>query len=233
MTSSVKTSVITLAEENIKAVASRTDTVVLFFSCGKDSLALLDIAAPYFKKVVCIFMYFVDNLQHTEKYITWAKSKYTNIEFIKVPHWNLSYILRNGTFCVANPKQKLLTLKDIVQYVKEKTGERYFLFGMKKADSLNRRIMLNGIAGAYISDKGYCYPLADWTNKDVIQFLKVRKLPSPIRYSNNASGGVGFNKECFSYLKDNYPQDLQRIINAFPQSRKILIDIENERDKTE
>lgn len=218
---------ITTANKTIKEVAQRSDKVILFYSTGKDSIALLDLMASEFKEVVLVFMYFVKGLDHIERYLRWAESKYKNVSVIQVPHWNLTYILRSGTFCVPNPKVKLLKLADMDKNLKLQTGIEYSFYGMKKADSLNRRLMLKD--GAFLGDK--CYPLWNWSNKEVLAYLKAKKLPEPVRYSKKSSGGVGFNPECFLYLKEHYPKDLERILQAFPLSEKILIDNKNEQDK--
>jgi DNA-binding transcriptional LysR family regulator len=63
-------------------IAKRTDEVILFHSAsGKDSIALLDICAPRFKRVVCVFMYVVKNMEHINRYINYARKKYPNVEF--------------------------------------------------------------------------------------------------------------------------------------------------------
>lgn len=49
----------------IKQVSELTDRVILFHSAsGKDSIALLDLIHPYFKEIVCVYMYVVKDLQH-------------------------------------------------------------------------------------------------------------------------------------------------------------------------
>ena len=113
-------------------------------------------------------MYFVKDLEHINKYLRWAKAKY-NITIEQVPHWNLTYILRNGIFCPPKPKIKLLTLKDIDNAVRIKYGINYSFFGMKKADGMNRRLMLNTYENG-ISSTNKVYPLQDWANKDVINY---------------------------------------------------------------
>ena len=99
---------------HIDLVRQKTDGVLLFLSLGKDSLVLLDMIYPKFDRVVCVFMYFVKGLEHIERWIGWVKNKYPRIEFIQVPHWNLTYILRGGLYCVPNPRVKLLKLADVV-----------------------------------------------------------------------------------------------------------------------
>ncbi len=206
----------------IDLVRKETSEAILFCSLGKDSLVLLDLIYPKFERLICVFMYFVPDLEHINKYINWAKSRYPNIEFIQVPHWSLSRVLRTGLYCVPNPKVKILSLSDLNANIKLKYGVSYSFFGMKKADSINRRLMLKTYENCEY--KGNVYPLADWTQKDIASYMKMRKLPAPIRYSKKASGGVGFNIDCFLWLRENYPQDLQKILKVFPMSEKILYD---------
>ena len=123
----------------IDLVRQNTDEVMLFLSLGKDSLVLLDMIYPKFDRIVCVFMYFVKGLKHIERWIGWVKAKYPKIDFIQVPHWNLTYILRGGMYCVPNPKVKLLKLADIVKAMQLRYGIYYTFLGMKKADGMNRR----------------------------------------------------------------------------------------------
>ncbi|MDR1937988.1 MAG: phosphoadenosine phosphosulfate reductase family protein [Tannerellaceae bacterium] len=204
----------------IDRIREQSDTAMLFCSWGKDSLVLLDLLYPRFDKVICVFMYFVPGLEHIEKYIRWAKAKYPGIEIDQIPHWNLTYILQSGMFCVANPKVKLLNLADIDSAMRLKHNTGYAFYGMKKADSLNRRLML----GTYenYENKGKVYPLADWKQGDVLTYMKHHKLPQPVRYSKKASGGVCFDIDCFLWMRENYPEDLQKVLKVFPASEKIL-----------
>ena len=49
----------------------------------------------------------------------------------------------------------------------------------------------------------------------------------PIRYSSKASGGVGFNLECYLWMRENAPKDLEKVLKVFPMSGKILFDYDN------
>lgn len=214
-------------QRTIAAVRERTDSAVVFCSLGKDSLVTLDFIYPQFSRVVCVFMYFVPNLEHIERWISWVKSRYPKIEFMQVPHWNLSYILRGGLYCVPNPNVKLIKLADVVRAVKLKTGIDYVFLGMKKADGMNRRLMLNTYKDDEYIHNGNVYPLANWTQKDVLAYMRQKNLPEPIRYSLKASSGTGFNIDCFLWLRENFPQDLQRIYRTFPMSERILFEYDN------
>ena len=213
------------ANRYIDLIRVKSNEALLFLSLGKDSLVLLDLIYPKFDRIVCVFMYFVKNLEHINRWINWTKAKYPKIEFVQVPHWNLTYILRGGLYCVPNPKIKLLKLADVVSAMRLKYGIYYTFLGMKKADGMNRRLMLKGYVG--YENEGLCYPLADWTQKDILAYMKQKGLPEPVRYSKKASGGVGFNLDCFLWLRENYPQDLNKIIQTFPMSERILFEYDN------
>ena len=216
---------LTEAKKIIDLVRVKSDKALLFCSLGKDSLVLLELMYPKFKKIVCVFMYFVKDLDHINRYINWVKIKYPNVEFIQVPHWNLTYLLRSGLYCVPNSKVKLLKLKDIEQAMRLKYDCYYTFYGMKKADGMNRRLMLNTYTNG--ENNGKVYPLQDWTQKDILAYMRQNKIPMPIRYSSKASGGVGFNLECYLWMRENAPKDLEKVLKVFPMSGKILFDYDN------
>ena len=210
----------------IDAVREHSDSAIVFCSLGKDSLVTLDMIYPKFERIVCVFMYFVPHLEHIDRWVNWVQTRYPKVEFLQVPHWNLSYILRAGLYCVPNPKVKLIKLADVIKAIRIKTGIQYAFLGMKKADGMNRRLMLKGYEAEDYIHNGAAYPLADWTQKDVLAYMKQTNLPEPIRYSLKASSGTGFNIDCFLWLRENFPQDLQKIYRTFPMSERILFEYE-------
>lgn len=218
---------------SIDRIREKSDSALLFCSLGKDSLVLLDLIYPRFERIVCAFMYFVKDLEHIDRWINWVKAKYPKIEFVQIPHWNLTYILRGGLYCVPNPRVKLLKLTDVIKSMRLKYGLEYVFLGMKMADGMNRRLMLKGYEETQYENKGLCYPLAEWTQKDILSYMKQHNLPEPVRYSLKASSGVGFNLDCMLWLEQNYPQDLESIYKVFPLSMRILKEYHYKNQKQE
>lgn len=212
------------AHNIICRVAEKQSSCIIMCSLGKDSLVTLDLVYPRFERVVCVFMYFVKDLDHINGWIRWVKKKYPKVEFMQVPHWNLTYILRGGLYCVPNPKVKLWNLSKTIEALRLKTNCYYVFLGMKKADGMNRNLMLKGCEANGYENKGLVYPLASWTQKDVLAYMKQKRLPQPVRYSSKAGGGVGFSEETFTWLEKHYPQDLQKIYKVFPMSERILFE---------
>lgn len=211
------------AKDCIEYARSMEDKCLLMLSYGKDSIVTLDLIYPYFDEIYACFMYFVPNLEHIERWHRWVRAKYPKVHIVHHPHWNLSYILRGGLYCVPNPKIKLITLSDVARTLRTQYGVRNCFTGMKKADGMNRNLMLKGYAGNHYVNDGMCYPLAEWTQKDVLSYMKHHLLPEPIRYNaKTASGGCGFSLDFFLWLEVNCPQDLEKIYAVFPMSRRIL-----------
>lgn len=213
------------SKEIIRLVSQKTNRAILFYSTGKDSIVTLDLMHPYFEEIVCVFMYFVRDLDHINKYLNWAHTKYPNVTIVQCPHWNLTYLLRSGVFCVPNPNVKVFKVAKVDEAMRLKHNINFSFYGMKKADSMNRRLMLNTYENA-ISNTNKVYPLADWTNKEVLAYMKAHKLPEPVRYSTNASGGVGFNIECYLWMRHNATADLAKVLKTFPMSEKLLYDFD-------
>lgn len=215
------------AKNTISMVASQTDHALLFYSCGKDSIMLLDLMAPHFKKISLCFMYFVKGLSHCDKYLNFSKSKYSNVEILQVPHFSLTNVRREGLYCNPEPNIKIMKLSDIDQYARQKTGSNWSFYGMKKSDGLNRRLMLNGYGEIPVNTGTQkAYPIADFKNQDVLRYIKTNKLPTPVVYGQKQSNSVGFNIECLLWMQKNEPKDLETFFQRFPKAKQILFEHE-------
>ena len=207
-------------------IRARTDSVILFYSAGKDSIALLDLVAPHFRRVVCVYMYFVKGMEHIQKYIEYSKLRYPNVEFYEVPHWNLTQIFRAGLYCEPQPDVKLMKLADVAKNCRLRFGIEWCLYGMKQSDNMFRAVMLRTSEyelEAIEPRTKNAYPLSKWGNNEVLAYIRQRRLPRPVCYSTRKkSQGLGFSEECFVYLREHYPEDLRKILEAFPLSEVIL-----------
>lgn len=181
------------------------------------------------KRSDCVFMYFVKGLDHIDNYLRAVKARYANVTILQVPHWTLTRVLRCGLYCIPNPNVKLLSLKDVDESVRMKTGISYSFYGMKQSDGMNRCLMLRGYENEAISNTNKVYPLSKWKKSDVMAYIKAKKLPEPISYNKNKSQGLTFLPEVFDYLRRHYPQDLEKIYKVFPLSRNILLRYDEEK----
>ncbi len=217
-----------VATDVIKRVAEVTDRALLFHSAtGKDSLVMLDLMAPFFREIVCVYMYMTPNLRSVNKYIKWSEARYSNARFIQAPHFNISSWVKTGFLGVAqNPKQPLINLAGITERAREYTGIKWAFFGMKEADSLNRRIMLRTYDHGINWKSQKAYPLHLYKTKDVVRYIEAHNI---VRNATYGAKGLssGENPASWSYLvflRENYPDDLERVCAMYPDCRRILFE---------
>lgn len=223
------------AVDIIREVSAVTDSVILFHSAsGKDSIALLDLLCPHFSRIVCAYMYVVKDLQHINRYISYARNKYPNAEWVQIPHYGLFSDIKTGYLGhEKNEKQKQYKLSDLTNIVRERTGIEWVCYGFKKSDSMNRRLMLNTYRLNGINDKNKkFYPLADYLNKDVLKYIFDKGIIKPERYGNSQSSGCDVGDvEYLTFLRDKFPSDYKRVLKEYPLADRLLYEREYE-DKT-
>nr|DAD65207.1 MAG TPA: phosphoadenosine-phosphosulfate reductase [Siphoviridae sp. ctD4R19] len=223
----------------IKTLSEKTDRVLLFHSgAGKDSIALLELLSPHFKQVVCVYMYAVKDLNHINKYIKWAENRYKNAKFIQTPHYSYYNNKKYGVFGAEQIPYAEYNLSKITDKIIEQTGIEWVVYGFKQSDSLNRRLMLRGYENEITNEKTKkVYPLSKWKNKDVINFIKKKRLIEPLKYGNTGntrSQGTDFTNISFLlWCRQNEPNDLKKVIAEYPDVERILFEYDYaEQNKT-
>ena len=229
------------ANDCIDYVRSQTDTCILMCSLGKDSIVTLDMIASKFTKIYAVFMSFVHGLEHIDRWQNWVRARYKNVEMVEIPHWNLTYILRSGLYCTPHPNQKLLKLADVEKALRLKYGTEWVFLGMKKADSMNRNLMITRFKDAHYCDNFQAYPLAEFSQKQILSYMKFHNLPEPVQYGlsqagdearvGKASNGIGFNVDCLLWLEKYYPGDLAKIYKTFPLCERVLLEYHYQQEK--
>ena len=225
------------AREIIDDVSKETDSILLFHSLsGKDSIVLLDLCYKKFKRVIVVFMYLVKDLEHIMRYYNYAKTKYPNIEFVQVPHYALFNYIKTGYMGIKqNTKQRQWTLADITDKLREKIGVEWACYGFKQSDSLNRRLMLrsytDGKEAINWKTKKF-YPLSTYKNKEIMDFILDHRLKNPeVCGTNKQSSGVDIEDvEYQKYLKELFPEDLEKIYKVFPMARIVMLKANNKEE---
>lgn len=218
------------AKDIIKTVAEKTDRVILFHSAsGKDSIALLDLLSPYFKEILCVYMYVVKDLSHINRYISYASKKYANAKFVQIPHFAVYSYRKTGYMgCIKNEKQRLYTMAQLTEVIRGKYGLEWAFFGFKQSDSMNRRLMLRTYRDEAINEpQQKCYPLSSYKNKDVLQYIESKGLVKPEKYGNAQSAGTNISDiKYLLFLKNNYPDDLNKVLQEYPLVERKLFEYE-------
>lgn len=180
----------------IKTQASVTDSVIVGFSGGKDSIVTLDLCVRYFKRVVPFFMYLVPDLEFQERMLKRYEDKY-GIEIIRLPHVDI------------------VGITDTYEYLRQRTGIHWIAAGERCADSIVRNAMIKQ-SGSIDYKRGRFYPIAYWNKQEVLQYIKYKKL-----YLSPEQKKIGFSFRSLAgcelaTIKNMYPADYEKILKVYP-----------------
>ena len=210
--------------DQIKTQSYITDTVIVSFSMGKDSIVTLDLCQKYFKHVYPFFMYLVPGLEFQERALKTYEKQYA-INIIRVPHFENSEFYRYGSFREPDESVPVVKIAQIYDYIRGATGATWIAGGERINDSIVRRAMLKH-SSSIDSERGRLYPLISWTKADVLEYIKLNHLFYP-RF--NQELGFSFHslagKE-LTVIKRVYPADYQRILKFFPEAEAGVVRFE-------
>lgn len=216
-----------MAKHILDVVAEKTDSIVLFHSLsGKDSIVMLDLCYPRFKKIVVVYLYVIPNLRHLNKYANYIKMKYPNVQLVQSKHYALYNYEAFGFMGAEKTEvQRQWRLRDIATMICSKTGIHWSAYGFKQTDSLQRRLMLKNYDMEAVEwNTQKVYPLSSYTNKEVLQYIKKNNLKTPENYGEKSrSIGTDITSPVYlNWLKENSPEDLERVLEIFPLCRTLM-----------
>lgn len=204
----------TVLFDPIKTQAKITDSVIVSFSGGKESIVVLDLCARYFKHIKAFFMYICPDLSFQERTLEWYEKRY-QIEIIRIPHMDVSEFFHYGSFRAADPTFPVISINDIYKYIRLETNTWWIAGGERIDDSIVRRAMMKK-SGSIDVQRGRLYPISAWKKRDVLDYIKFHNL-----YLGQDSRKLGFSfcslwgKE-LAMLKQYFPDDYEKILHLYP-----------------
>jgi phosphoadenosine phosphosulfate reductase len=195
----------------LEGIRRERDSVLVAYSGGKDSRAVLDLAVRVFPRVVPVHFSFVPGLRYVAELLQFAQDRY-GLDVVQYPSPDLLQALCWGVYCrvpwrfdgIRPPRYGA-----VYDLVKKDFGIPVTLTGCRRSDSWQRRQMLN--AGTMPGT----HPIADWSKHHVEAYLKQHDIPMPPA-PKGATTGVGLAKRSVLFLHDHYPDDYERLRRFFP-----------------
>lgn len=204
----------TILFDTIKTQAQITDSVIVAFSGGKESVVVMDLCQRYFKNVTAFFMYICPNLSFQERTLEWYEKKYQK-EIIRIPHMDVSEFFHYGSFRREDYSFPIVSINDIYRYVRLETDTWWIAAGERIDDSIVRRAMMKK-SGSIDVQRGRLYPVSMWKKKEILDYIKFHNL-----YLGQDSRKMGFSfkslwgKELLM-LKQHFPDDYYKVLKLYP-----------------
>lgn len=203
-----------------KRAAVFDSSVLVAISGGKDSLVTLDLCCQTFDRVEAFYMYLVPGIEVIERPML-AVARRLGVRVHMVPHWDLARLQKNAIFRMHSVTARDIETKklgDIEYDLRVKTGIRWIAYGYRAADSIARRLMCRTVKGFDLNSQRI-YPIWEWGVRDVLAYLRVKRIPVPMRMGTDGTRGMsGFSlsREPILWLYHNAPDDYERVLERFP-----------------
>lgn len=226
------TSQILSGEQVIATVREQTDTILLAFSCGKDSIGAWLECRRHFRRIVPFYMYTVPGLEFVERALAYYEDWFGE-RIYRVPHPSLYRMLNALVF---QPPERCEAIESMgfieIDYtywhgeLRSQLGlgpECYTASGVRAVDSPQRMIAMKR-HGAINHKKRQFFPVWDWRKDRLLTEIRDAgvKLPPDYRMFGRSFDGVDYR--FLAPIKEHYPRDYARILDWFP-----LADAEIER----
>lgn len=200
--------------EVVRTASKLTKKILVGFSGGKDSAATLDLCFQHFPVVQPYFMYIVKGLEFQERTLRYYEKRY-KCNIIRIPHFMASDFMQGGSFRMPDFSVPTVKTIDIYNYLRNQTGIYWIAGGERIADSIVRRAMIKH-SGAIDRKRGRIYPLAYWNKKQVLAYVKLRRLPLSLENRVLGFSFRGLQGKDLYKIKQAFPADYERIKNVFP-----------------
>ena len=209
-------------DDTMKLIRQKTDTVLLSFSGGKDSIACWLKLRDHFN-VIPFFMYVVPDLEFINESIDYYE-RFFNTKIIRVPHPSLYRMLNNFVFqppdrvaIIHSANLPNFTYDDLSNWIgaDHKLKPIFTANGVRAADSPNRRSSINA-HGPITWSRNYFYPCWDMRIKELVELLKKHNVKLSDEYKLFGRSFDGIDHRFLHIIKDVYPRDYETIIHWFP-----------------
>lgn len=222
----------------------RHEKIALMFSGGRDSIACLELYRAYLDKITVVWVNTGANFPEIEEYMDQLNvpnfvevrtNQPLSIELnghpVDVLPVNYSSI---GQAVTSHKNIKLRTYFDccaenqwIPAHLKiEELGITCVIRGQRQAESHKNPIK----SGEVLDGVEYVFPILNWSDQDVLEYLKSKNIEITERLSMshssldcwNCTAYVADSKERFKYIKKHYPKEHEKVVNLLKKIDNVV-----------
>lgn len=200
------------------------DTVMLSFSCGKDSLGAWLQCSRYFDRIVPFYLYMIPGLEFVEDNLRYYESVF-NTHIIRLPHPSTYRFLNNFVFqspenlaFIENFGLPEFDYEDIYDLVRQDYGlsdDTYTALGVIAFDSPNRWAAIRKY-GPMNESRQTFYAVYDWKKTRLMGEINTARIELSTEYHLFGRSFDGLDYRFMVQIKERFPRDFERILEFFP-----------------
>ena len=212
------------SEKIIEEIKGKSDTIMLSFSNGKDSIAAWLALRPHFKKIIPVYMWYIPELEFIEQGLTYYED-FFQAKIHRVPHPSFYRWLNNYIFqpperwkIIAKIGFPVPDYDDMGKLVADQLGYKEPLWvatGVRAADSPIRRVAITR-HGAISHNKMTFLPIWDWTKERLIGEIQRAKIKLPVDYKWFGRSFDGLDRRFLEPMRKYAPKDYEKVLKWFP-----------------
>lgn len=212
------------SDELCKKVSEISPNVICSFSMGKDSLAALIQMRRHFERVELVFMYMIPDLEFQNESLAYYE-RVLGQKIKRMPNPSLHRQINNLMY---QPPTRVDVIESLdiyegnydeifaaAKYDYKLPEETFVGVGVRMADSLARRAAVKQTGGINLRRKIF-WPVFDWNMERTLNEIRGQGWKLPIDYKIWGRTFDGLDYRFLSGVKNNFPNDYEKIIEWFP-----------------
>lgn len=211
----------------LKKIRQETDSVLVAFSTGKDSLCCLDLCTQIFPEVRGYFLYTIPGLRMFAGKLEYARARW-DVEILEREHPQRAYLRRAGIYRPPSARDRSLRASSwsgVEDDIRREIGSPalWIVRGWKMADGITRRITLTTYEDDSICRATHrIYPISHWCANEVARYMRLRQIPVPDSFGARTFD-VELTPATLRAIRDAYPDDYSRILAEYPQAEAAIM----------
>lgn len=208
----------------IASIRKQTDTVLLAFSCGKDSIAAWLEIRKHFPRVIPFYLYLIPDLEFIEKSLAYYENWF-DTPIVRMPNPALYRMLNACVFQAPENQAAIDAMElpifehaDVYRILREQFGlaeTAYCATGVRAVDSPLRMVAIKRY-GAVNRTKLHFYPIWDWNKERLLGEIRAAGVKLPVDYRVFGRSFDGIDYRFLEPMRRNFPRDYARVLEYFP-----------------
>ena len=156
----------------IESQAALHDAVVVALD-GKDSMTVLDLCLPYFKRVEAFIWVYAFGMERTRQRQEFVKARW-GVDLKEVEHYGATAHRHDGYYCFAQDVGDApIKIGPAIELQRKEYGIPLVATGTRAYEHFSRRVMIQ--RGTW---PGW-HPIAQWRRSDVLSYMQHNNIPLP------------------------------------------------------